>query len=136
MITRERAYQLRDMIRKASASLDDKDASTAPELYARLTGDGGLIKAGTRVNWRGTVYRAAVDLWDNEQSTPETAPTLWAAIKYRDGIRIIPEVITVTEAFAKDELGWWGDVVYKSLIDENVYTPTQYPPGWEAQSDG
>ena len=35
------------------------------------------------------------------------------------------------EAFSKDELGWWGDVVYRSAMDANVYTPEQYPAGWE-----
>ena len=40
--------------------------------------------------------------------------------------------ITADTAFAKDECGWWGDVLYKSLIDANVYTPEAYPDGWEA----
>jgi hypothetical protein len=34
-------------------------------------------------------------------------------------------------AFAKDELGWREDVLYKSLIDANVWTPEAYPSGWE-----
>ena len=50
---------------------------------------------------------------------------------YRDGIRIIPETITAGTAFAKDELGWWGDTLYKSLLDANVWTPEQNASGWE-----
>jgi hypothetical protein len=70
-------------------------------------------------------------LWDTEANNPENAPTLWEDILYRNGIRIIPEVITVGTAFAKDEKGWWGDTLYKSLIDNNVWTPADYPTGWE-----
>ena len=75
--------------------------------------------------------RAAVDLWDNAENTPDVAPTLWEDVLYRDGIRIIPETITVGLSFAKGEQGWWGDVLYASTIDANVWTPEAYPAGWE-----
>lgn len=132
MITRTRARELREKIEKASANLTDADASTAAELFPRLKGDGSLVENGTRINWNGTVKRAAVDLWDTAENTPDAAPTLWEDLAYRDGIRIIPETITAGLAFAKDELGWWGDVLYKSILPTaNVWTPEQYPDGWE-----
>lgn len=130
-MTRERAYRLREMMHKAAISLDDKDASAAPELFPRMKYDGSLISYQTRINWNGTVKMAAVDLWDTEENNPDNAPALWSDLKYRDGIRIIPEVITAAEMFAKGEKGWWGDELYESLIDANVYTPAQYPQGWE-----
>lgn len=51
--------------------------------------------------------------------------------KTKDGIRIIPEVITVTTEFAAGELGWWGDVLYRSKVDDNIYNPSVYPDNWE-----
>ena len=130
-ITLERARQLRAMIEAAAGNLTDADASTAAELFPRLKGDGSLVENGTRINWNGTIKRAAVDLWDTSENTPDAAPTLWEDIGYRDGIRVIPETITAGLAFAKDELGWWGDVLYKSLLDANVWTPEQNASGWE-----
>ena len=127
------ALRLRAIIETAAASLDDKTASTAPTLFPRLKQDGSLIKAGTRINHNGSIKRAAVDLWDTVDNSPDNAPTLWENILYRDGYRIIPDVITVGTAFALDELGWWGDKLYKSLLEANVYTPEQYPRGWELQ---
>lgn len=131
MITITRARQLRKMIETLAANLSDADASTSAELFPRLKQDGSLVSAGTRINWGGTIKRAAVDLWDTAENTPDAAPTLWEDLAYRDGTRIIPETITAGLAFAKDELGWWGDVLYKSLLDANVWTPEQYPAGWE-----
>lgn len=55
---------------------------------------------------------------------------------YREGIRIIPNPITVGLAFAKDELGWWGDTLYRSKVDNNVYTPEEYPDNWEIVKKG
>lgn len=118
-------------IRAARELLDDKTASTAPELFSEMQYTGSLIRHGTRINWNGVLKRAAVDLWDREENNPDNAPELWEDVLYREGYRIIPEVITAGLAFAKDELGWWGDTLYRSLLDANTYTPEQYPAGWE-----
>lgn len=119
------------VISAGRALVDDQTASIAPEVYAVMAYDGSLIKAGTRINWNGTLKRASVDIWDLEINNPDNAPTLWEDIAYKGGIRIIPEVITAGTAFAKGEQGWWGDVLYESVIDNNVWTPEQYPAGWE-----
>ena len=127
----EKARIQRKNIITSSASLDDKTASETPELFGRLNGNGELIKVGTRINWNGILKRASVDLFDTNANNPDNAPTLWEDIEYREGYRIIPEVITVGTAFSKDECGWWKDTLYKSLIDNNVWTPEAYPTGWE-----
>lgn len=127
----EKAILLRKNILLSSQSLEDKEASVTPELFARLNENGELIKAGTRINWNGTLKRASSDLWDTKENNPDNAPTLWEDIDYKDGIRIIPEVITVGTAFSKDELGWWNEELYKSLVDNNVYNPEQYSANWE-----
>lgn len=127
----KRARSQRKAVLVAVPSLDDKVASTAAELFPKLREDDSLIKAGTRINWNGVLKRAAVDLWDRPESNPDNAPTLWEDLEYREGYRIIPDTITAGLAFAKDELGWREDVLYKSLIDANVWTPEAYPSGWE-----
>jgi hypothetical protein len=131
--TKEEAIAFRKQIEAAALNLDDKGASMSADFYSDLTYSGELIKAGTRINHNGILYKAAVDLWDTEANNPDNAPTLWEEIQYHEGIRIIPEVITVTTAFAKDELGYWkaDGKTYKSLLDANVYTPVAYPQGWE-----
>lgn len=115
----------------AAVSLDDATASTAPDMFPRLKENGELIQSGVRINWNGTIKKAAVDLWDTAENNPDNAPTLWADLPYKDGYRIIPETITVTEAFSEGEYGWWGDVLYKSIVNNNAYTPEQYPSNWE-----
>lgn len=127
----ENARKLRKIIEQASESLDDAVASEAPELFGNLKYDGALIKAGTRVNWNGVIKRASVDLWDTEVNSPSNAPLLWEDIAYKQGYRIIPETITAGTAFSNGEMGWWGDTLYKSVIDGNVRTPEQNESGWE-----
>lgn len=127
----DNARALRRVIEQGAAVLDDRTVSTAPEALPRLRQDGSLIKAGERINWGGTIKRAAVDLWDTAENTPDAAPALWEDIGYREGYRIIPETITAGTAFALGELGWWDGTLYRSLLDANVWTPDVNPAGWE-----
>ena len=127
----EKALKQRENIIKAMISLTDKDASITPEFFDGLKEDGALVAAGTRINWGGVLKRAAVDLWDTKENNPDNAPTLWEDILYKNGIRIIPEVITAGTSFSKDEQGYWKDILYKSLIDNNTWSPEAYPAGWE-----
>lgn len=126
------ALYLRQIIEQASASLDDKTASEAPTLFPKLKINNALIKAGTRINWNGTVKRAAVDLWDTEANNPDNAPSLWEDILFKDGIRIIPETITAGTAFSMGEQGYWKDTLYESTLANNVWNPEQNPSGWKA----
>ena len=130
-MTRNKAETLRKLIEQISINLTDKEASEGAELFPRLKEDNSLVSSGTRINWNGVIKRAAVDIWDTLENNPDNAPSLWEDINYKEGYRIIPETITVGMAFAKDECGWWKEVLYKSLIDANVYTPEQHSNGWE-----
>lgn len=131
-ISIERAKSLRKLIERVVANLDDKSASEGVELSPKLSGDGSLISAKTRIQYNGKLYRASSDVWDTAENTPDKAPSLWEEVQYKDGIRIIPSPITVTSQFAKDELGLWTDgKICRSKVDANVYTPAEYPDNWE-----
>ena len=83
MISREKAYQLRQMIVKASASLDDEDALEAIELFPVWQTNIDYA-AGDRVRYEGVLYRClqgheAQDTW-----TPADAPSLWARVLIPD----------------------------------------------------
>ena len=129
-MTEKEAHAFRSLVTQGSSSLTDAQVSTAPEILPRMKYDGALISNGTRIYWDGVIKRAASDLWDREDQNPDNVPTLWEDVLYRDGYRIIPDPITVGLAFSSGEIGWWGDTLYRSLHDSNVYTPEEYPKWW------
>ena len=122
------------MIQKAIEALDDIAASAVAPLYPAMQYGGSLIKAGTRmfriIDGQERILRAKVDLWDIEPNTPENAPELWETVMYREGYRIIPDVITAVNPFALGEIGWWGDTLMESLYGTNVWTPADAPEMW------
>lgn len=130
-VTKAEAIKLRELIEYAMTLVDDKTTSEAVTLLPHMKYDGALIKANTPIEWNDKVKRASVDLWDTKENNPDNAPTLWKDVNYKDGYRIIPDTITVTEMFSSNEYGWWGDVLYISKVDNNVYTPVQYADNWE-----
>lgn len=128
----EEAENCRKEIKEAPERLSDEAAELAADIFPKLSGKGALIPAGTRINFNGVVKRAAADLWDTAENSPDNAPALWEDINQKGEYREIPETITAGLAFSKDECGWWKGVLYKSLIDNNVWNPEQYAAGWEA----
>ena len=128
-ITKAKAF-VADLV-KMRENATDALSSIAVNVYPTLKGNGELISVGTKILHSNKIFKAAVDLWDTNENTPENAPNLWEELQYKDGYRIIPDTITVTSAFALNELGWWKDKLYKSLLESNVYTPEQYASGWE-----
>lgn len=130
-LTKAKALKIRAMAMEVATDMTDPEASTLPEMFPKLKGNGELVKAGTRINWNDTLKKATVDLWDTAENNPDNAPTLWEDINYVNGYREIPQVITVTTAFAKGEIGYWKGELYKSLYDANVWNPEQFAAGWE-----
>lgn len=127
----EQAQAIRKALDNLAIDATDAVASTAVIAYPKLKETGGLISAGTRINWNGVLKRATVDIWDTVENNPDNAPILWEDINYREGYRIIPEVITVGLAFSENEIGWWNNVLYRSKVNSNIYTPDTYPNNWE-----
>lgn len=126
------AMKLRAAMVTASESLDDKTASTAPEMFGKLKQSGALVKAGTRINWNGVVKKANVDLWDTAENAPDNAPDLWSNLAFHDGYRIIPTVFTAELAFSEGETGWWEQdgCYYTANANGTVWTPSEYPSAW------
>ena len=126
------AMKLRAAMVTASESLDDKTASTAPEMFGKLKQSGALVKAGTRINWNGVVKKANVDLWDTAENSPDNAPDLWSDLAFHDGYRIIPTVFTAELAFSEGETGWWEQdgCYYTANANGTVWTPSEYPSAW------
>ena len=128
----KQAMKLRAAMVTASESLDDKTASTAPEMFGKLKQSGALVKAGTRINWNGVVKKANVDLWDTAENSPDNAPDLWSNLAFHDGYRIIPTVFTAELAFSEGETGWWEQdgCYYTANANGTVWTPSEYPRAW------
>ncbi len=134
MISIEKAHQLRDAIEKSSASLGDSDALAAKELFPIYRID-TTYHIGDRIRYEGILYKVLQDHTSQADWPPPDAPSLYARVLIPD-----PEVIPVWEQpdstnpyMTGDKVHYptIDDPVYESLIDNNVWSPSAYPQGWQ-----
>lgn len=132
-MTRERAYQLRALIEKAAASLDDADALEAVELFPAWAPDvdaqlGDRVRRGTRL------YRCVQAHHTQPGWEPETVPALWTEVAKPGEIPVWRQPTGAQDAYMTGDRVHYpteADPVYISTIDNNVWEPTVY--GWAAE---
>lgn len=62
---------------------------------------------------------------------PEELPAQWGFVWSDDPAHAKPFVALSTSPYMKGNCCTEGDVVFRSLIDNNVHAPSAYPQGWE-----
>ena len=65
-------------------------------------------------------------------SEPEELPAQWGFVWSTNPEHALPYVAISTSPYNTGECCTENDVVYRSLIDNNVWSPSSYPAGWEA----
>lgn len=128
MISRAKAYILRTMIEKASASLDDTDALTAVELFPHWS-DSATYEVGDRVSYESTLYRCLQAHTSQPTWTPSDSPSLW--VRVDDPSVEFPEWVQpvgATDAYAKGDKVSHNGKHWISSVDGNVWEP---PTMWD-----
>ena len=131
MITRQKAYQLRRMIEKASVSLSDDDAYGVPELFPAWAVD-TAYKTDDRIRYEGILYKVLQDHTSQSDWTPDIAVSLYVAVPEPGEIPVWKQPTGAHDAYMTGDKVHYptaDDPVYISTIDYNTYEPTVY--GWE-----
>ena len=130
----DEARYLRSVIEQLSVNLDDEQATEAVALFPAWKA-GTEYKIGDRVRYSDVLYKVLQDHTSQADWTPDTAVSLYVRVLIPD-----PEVIPVWEqpsaenAYMKGDKVYFPtaeDDVYQSKIDNNVWSPADYPQGWQ-----
>ncbi len=62
---------------------------------------------------------------------PEELPAQWGFVWSTDPAKALPFVALSTSPYMTGDCCTEDGVVYRSLIDNNVWAPSEYPDGWE-----
>lgn len=63
---------------------------------------------------------------------PEELPAQWGFVWSNEPAHALPFVAISTSPYMKNNVCSENDIVYRSIIDNNVWAPSAYPQGWEA----
>lgn len=131
MTLTELARKVRPLIEKAVQSLTETDAIEAVNLYPEWNGSGTQYEAGTKVKYNGILYNVLQAHTSQTGWTPTDAPSLFAKVLIPDP-DVIPdwEQPDSTNPYMRGDKVCFNGTVYESLIDNNVWSPADYPAGW------
>lgn len=128
----ELAQKLRPYIEKAALSLSDEDALEAVDLFPKWDEAHGVYTKDDKVKFEGILYKCLQTHTAQAGWTPIAAPSLWAKVLIPDA-NVIPEweQPDSTNSYMKGDRVMFNDQIYESAIDNNVWSPSVYPAGWQ-----
>ena len=132
-ITRAKAYKLRQRIVEASVSLPDEDAIDAVELFENWEPDQNYI-VGKRLRYIDKLYKVNQAHTSQSDWTPDITPALYTEVAKPGEIPVWRQPTGTQDAYNtgdKVHFPTASDPVYESTIDNNVWSPVDYPQGWQ-----
>lgn len=128
MISKAKARQLRDLIVRASASLDDESALQGIELFPKWTATPPMTyEVGDRVRHEDTLYKCVQAHTSQDDWTPDKVPALFVEVSIEE----FPEWKQPTgahDAYNKGDKVSHNGKHWQSNVDGNVWEP---PTMWD-----
>lgn len=129
------AKRLRQLIEQFATTLTDEEALDGAELlFPRWSGDSVQYAVGDRVYYDGVLYKVVQAHTSLPTWTPDITAALFAKVLIpSDDPEDIPDweqPMATNPYMTGDKVRYEGHV-YESLIDNNVWSPSAYPTGWQ-----
>lgn len=137
----EEAYAIREAMDFAGATLDDEQALICVRLYrpwgiGRAYTVGDFVTYGTNSVGDPQLYKVVQNHTSQADWLPDVTPSLYDAIGLdSDGYPVWSQPTGAHDAYNKGDIVNYNGVLYRSKIDGNVYSPDDYPAGWEVYSN-
>lgn len=133
MITRQKAYQLRELIVRASKSLTDEDALNGIELFDAWKPDTHYERF-KRVRYNGKLYRVEQEHSSQSDWTPDMTPALYTEVTLPGEIPVWRQPTGAQDAYGYGDRVWYPEKdtdIWVSDYDDNVWEPGVY--GWHKE---
>jgi hypothetical protein len=131
------AEQFRKALQMFAASLDDEKAMEIASVYddwqiGKSYAVGEFVKYGTNGVGDPQLYRVVQAHTSQADWTPDSVASLYTPIGLDDeGYPIWSKPTGAHDAYNKGDIVDYNGKLYASLIDGNIWSPDEYPQGWE-----
>jgi len=129
------AEQLRQELNEIIAEMTDEEAIERPILFPNWKA-GVEYTVNTRVRYGGRIFKVLQAHTSQEDWTPSRAPSLFAEVLTSETGEPQEWVQpSSTNPYLTGDKVIYNGLIYQSLIDNNVWSPTEYPDGWQLLSE-
>ena len=131
------AEQFRRALQMFAASLTDEQALEVATIYDPYAIDkayvvGEYLIYGTNATGDPQLYKVVQAHTSQADWTPDTTPSLYEPIGLNsEGYPVWSKPSGAHDAYNTGDIVDYNGTLYKSLIDGNIYSPAEYPAGWE-----
>ena len=131
------AEQLRRALQMFAVTLTDDQAMEVATVYpvwesGKTYTAGTILRHGQNGVGDPQLYRVVQEHTSQADWPPEATPALYTAIGLTsDGYPVWSKPTGAHDAYNTGDIVEYNGILYKSLIDGNVYSPDEYPAGWE-----
>ena len=131
------AEQFRKALQMFAASLDDEKAMEVATIYdpweiGKHYAVGEFVLYGVNSVGDPQLYKVAQAHTSQADWTPDVTASLYVAIGLdKDGYPVWSKPTGAHDAYNEGDIVDYNGTLYKSLINGNIYSPEEYPSGWE-----
>lgn len=131
-INNTEATDFRVAVNSLIQTMTDEEAISAIVLFP-VWQSGKEYKVNDRIKYNNKLYKVLQAHTSQDDWTPDTAVSLFACLLIDEEGGTIQEWIQPdsTNGYATGDQVIYNGVIYTSLIDNNVWSPTDYPAGWQ-----
>ena len=125
----EKARRLRRKIEDLAITMTDEEGLEFVDLFVNWS-EGIAYEVGDRVKFGDTLYKCVQAHTSQSDWTPDLTPALWTRVTVEEW----PEWVQPTgaqDAYMTGDKVTFQEHHYISLIDNNTWSPADYPRGWE-----
>lgn len=114
-----------------NGEIDEVTASENANMFISWT-EVGSYNINDYRTYGGKLYKCLQEHTGQADWTPDTSTSLWKEVGVTEnGIQEWSQPISSSDVYMTGDEVIYNGVHYKSLIDNNVWSPTDYPQGWE-----
>ena len=131
------AEQFRKALQMFAASLTEEQAMEVATIYdpwkvGKAYSVGEFVTYGENAVGDPQLYKVAQAHTSQADWTPDAAASLFIAIGLDEqGYPVWSKPTGAHDAYNKGDIVDYNGNLYRSLIDGNIYSPDEYPSGWE-----
>lgn len=133
-IDASQATEFRTAVNEMLVSLDDETADKNKVLFPLWSGDGVVYSVGERIRYNNVLYKVLQAHTSQSDWNPADAVSLFATVinvaENGDAVAEWVQPDSTNPYMIGDRVMFEGSI-YESAIDNNVWSPSAYPAGWQ-----
>lgn len=128
----QKVQLIRSQLDNVIIDIPDEKALQSSKLFKKWDGNNTLYKTGERFVYNNILYKVLQTHTSQLDWTPDTTPSLYTKVLIPDK-NVIPEwqQPDSTNGYMIGDKVTYNGQIYESLIDNNIWSPVDYPAGWQ-----